>query len=86
MSRKARLQITLDPDVARLPGESLQTWSFDFDGLLGLLAELRDSGVRCDLEWGQATPLRVRGRVTGAGLHGLLRRVKGWYLLTGSGP
>ena len=78
------LERTLDADVARLPGESLQTWAFDFDGLLGLLAELRVAETKCDLEWGQATPLRVRGSVTAAGLHGLLRRVKGWYLLTGS--
>jgi superfamily II DNA or RNA helicase len=78
------LERALDLEDTRLPGESRQTWAFDFDGLLGLLAELRDAGTACELEWGQATPLRVRGRVSAAGLHGLLRRVKGWYLLTGS--
>jgi superfamily II DNA or RNA helicase len=78
------LERALDLDAARLPGESLQSWSFDFDGLLGLLAELREAETKCDLEWGQATPLRVRGRVVADGLHGLLRRVKGWYLLSGS--
>lgn len=61
-----------------------QRWSFGEEGLLTLLAELRDAGADVRLEWPESTALRLRA--TGHGRGGLsvkLRRNKGWYLATG---
>lgn len=61
-----------------------QRWSFSEEGMLTLLAELRDSELDVRLEWPESTAVKLR-RGEG-GRHGIsvaLRRTKGWYLATG---
>ncbi len=53
------------------------------DALLGMLAELRSSGLPCFVEWRNSRPIAYRGTLTTGAIHGVLRRVKGWYLVTG---
>ena len=61
-----------------------QRWSFSEEGMLVLLAELRDSELDVRLEWPESAAVKLR-RGDG-GRHGIsvkLRRNKGWYLATG---
>ncbi len=69
-------------EAARAAGE-LDAWTLGEAGVLTLLAELRDAGPRCELEWPEATGLKLAGTVTTRSLTARLRREKGWYLLTG---
>lgn len=62
---------------------SVQNFDFNEEGLLGLLSELRECGVACELEWPESEALRVRGQVHRGSLSANLRRRKGWYLMTG---
>ena len=60
-----------------------QRWSFNEEGLLDLLLELREAPVDIVLEWPESTALRIRGSSKRGGLNVRLRRNKGWYLATG---
>jgi len=72
-----------DEDVA---ADDQDAWFFDEASVLGLLSELRDSGVPHAVEWPEANELTVRATVTAKSLHGRVHRLrgrKGWYLATG---
>ncbi len=85
--------LTICPALARAREEALeedgnfqqeQRWSFGEEGLLVLLAELRDAQADVRLEWPESTALRLRGTGTNrSGISVKLRRNKGWYLATG---
>ncbi|HEY8944944.1 MAG TPA: DEAD/DEAH box helicase, partial [Polyangiaceae bacterium] len=51
--------------------------------LFSVLVELREHGTPCELEWKNSRPIGSRGRVTRNTLRGTLRRIKGWYIVTG---
>jgi superfamily II DNA or RNA helicase len=76
------LERTLDPE-GRAPKEALESWDFGQAELLEVLLELRTIDERFEIEWPESDALRVRGHVTSKSLHGILRRKKGWYLMTG---
>jgi len=59
-------------------------FSLDEEELFCLLTELRECGLACALEWKDGHAITARGKVSGAALHGSMRRVKGWYLVNGS--
>jgi hypothetical protein len=80
------------PALARARAEALeeddnfqqeQRWTFGEEGLLVLLAELRDAQADVRLEWPESTALRLRGTGGRSGISVKLRRNKGWYLATG---
>ncbi len=72
-----------EEEDTRLVGESRESWVLGHEELLDLLVELRDVEEPHELEWPEGRAIRVRGTVSGATLHGSLRRAKGWYLATG---
>ncbi len=72
-----------DPDAARAPGESTQSWVFDGEGLVEMLAEIRDSKIVCAFEWPTSTPQVLQGNVSTKSLRGTLRSKKGWYIVSG---
>jgi len=74
----------LDEDAPRAPGESKESWTFGGDDILGMLSEVRASGLGCEFEWPESTPIRLRGGISTRSLHGNLRSKKGWYLASGS--
>ena len=65
-------------------GEPVHGFSLNEEDLFCLLSELRECGLDCSLEWKNGPGITARGKVTGASVHGSLRRVKGWYLVDGS--
>ncbi len=77
------LDRTLDAET-RAPGEAIESWDFDLNGLLELLLELSLGSERPELEWPESPALTLRGNVTAKGLVGGLRSKKGWYLMSGS--
>lgn len=72
-----------DREVNRAPGESEETWTFSADELVELLAEIRDSGEKCEFEWPTAGTQGLKGTVSGKSLRGVLRSKKGWYIVSG---
>ncbi len=74
------LQPEADDDA---PREDAETWILGEEAVLTLLAELRDAGSECALEWPESRPMRLSGSVGKMSLRGRLRVVKGWYLATG---
>jgi superfamily II DNA or RNA helicase len=76
---------TLSGAVEESEGRShheADNWVLGEVGALTLLAELRDSGLRHELEWPEKSSLRLRGDSRSV-LSGRLRVDKGWYLATG---
>jgi len=73
-------------EVELLDAESEHPHSFSLgeEEMYSLLAELRESGESCALEWKNGRPITARGKLTSAALNGSLRRIKGWYLVNGS--
>lgn len=65
------------------PHHEADNWVLSEASVLGLLSELSSSGVRHELEWPEASRLRLRGGSARASLRGRLRVTKGWYLVTG---
>jgi hypothetical protein len=57
--------------------------TFDLEMLFALLTELRQLELAHHIEWQNTRPMAARGIVTRDALRGGLRRVKGWYLVTG---
>jgi superfamily II DNA or RNA helicase len=53
------------------------------DGLFALLTELEACRLPVAVEWQDGRPVRGRGTIGAAALHGALQRNKGWYLVTG---
>lgn len=70
-----------ETEEGRAPHE-LDNWVLGEEGVLVLLSELRQSGVKHELEWPESNRLRLRGDGRSA-LRGRLRVNKGWYLATG---
>ncbi len=79
----ATLRSLVEGPDERVAGESDLSWSLSGDGLLELLANLRDGGHEVDFEWPTSPPVVLRGTVSSASLQGSLRAKKGWYLLSG---
>jgi superfamily II DNA or RNA helicase len=78
------------PALAAAPEESegrphheVDNWVLGEVDVLGLLSELRRSGIRHELEWPESQRVRLRGDGRAAAFHGRLRVNKGWYLATG---
>jgi superfamily II DNA or RNA helicase len=61
----------------------IDAWVLGEGEVLGLLCELRDSGVDHALEWPESASLRLGGAISSKSLRARLRRDKGWYLVTG---
>lgn len=68
-------------DAARADEE--HSWVLGEEGVLALLAELRDGPERCEVEWPERPALRLAGTVHGSRIRGRLRAIKGWYLASG---
>lgn len=64
--------------------DPVHAFSLNEEELFCLLTELRECGLACALEWKDGQAIAARGKVSGAALHGSMRRVKGWYLVNGS--
>lgn len=75
-----------DLDTVDAPSEHPHSFSLGEEQLYALLSELRNSSQSCNIEWKSGNPVRARGTLTSATLHGSLRRIKGWYLVNGSIP
>ena len=83
--RNACPTLNTPEEEPELPGglEPGVTWSLGEEGVLGLLAELREVGTPFELEWPESGGLKLRGESSSKTLHGRLRSDKGWYLVTG---
>jgi superfamily II DNA or RNA helicase len=64
--------------------DPVHAFGLNEEELFCLLTELRECGLACALEWKDGHAITARGKVSGAALHGSMRRVKGWYLINGS--
>ncbi len=71
-----------EEQVQERPTHEVDNWVLGEEAVLVLLSELRDCGVRHELEWPESNRLRLRGDGRSA-LRGRLRVNKGWYLATG---
>ena len=72
-----------DAEPSERPEGEVFSGSLGEDGLFALLVELKESGLECALEWQDGRPISPRGTVRAGALHGALKRIKGWYLVTG---
>jgi len=77
------LQAALTRELEVTGAQESFTGSLGEEELLTLLGELRDSALPCSIEWKNARPLTASAKVSVAQLRGKLRRIKGWYLVTG---
>ena len=72
-----------DEEADAATAGEIDAWTLGEGEVLGLLCELRDSGVAHELEWPESSSLRLGGVVSSKSLRARLRRDKGWYLVTG---
>lgn len=66
--------------------QSAEAFSFTLgqETILELLAQLRQSGLRCQFEWPSSPPFALVGHATSRSLNVNLRSRKGWYIVSGS--
>jgi superfamily II DNA or RNA helicase len=72
-----------EAEPADRPEGEVFSGSLGEEGLFALLVELEASGLECAIEWQDGRPVTSRGTLRAAALHGALKRIKGWYLVTG---
>lgn len=77
------LQVKRAEQAEQDGGSSPHSFTLSEEELYALLSELDESGSTCEVEWRNSRPVAARGTVKRSSVRGVLRRTKGWYIVTG---